>query len=57
MKRQSPPSARHPGHRMASSAWIASPPIHVWIPNQPHATTARSSDGRCAPRVPKAARA
>ena len=36
---------------------MASPPTQVWIPNQPHATTARSTDGTCVPRRPKAARA
>ena len=57
MNRQSPPSPSHPGHRMPSSALSASPPIHAWIPNHPHATTERSSDGTWAPRVPNAARA
>ncbi len=57
MNRHAPPSACHGGHRMASSALIASPPIHVWIPNQPQATTERSSEGTCAPRTPNAARA
>src|SRR5437868_14967335 len=31
----------------------AVPPIHVWIPNQPHATTARRTAGMLAPLVPK----
>src|SRR5688572_9676399 len=31
----------------------AAPPIHVWIPNQPQATMARSSAGMLAPVVPK----
>jgi len=57
MNRQSPPSALHVGHRIPSSALIANPPIQVWMPNHPHATTARKSDGMCAPRVPNAARA
>ena len=35
---------------------MALPPIHVWMPNQPHATSARSSAGTFAPRVPNAAR-
>ncbi len=57
MKRQWAPSARHSGHRISSKALIASPPIHVWMPNHPQATTARKSAGMCAPRVPNAARA
>ena len=36
--------------------WIASPPIQVWMPNQPQATSARNSAGTLAPLVPKAAR-
>ena len=36
---------------------MASPPIQVWIPNQPHAITARSRAARLAPRSPKDARA
>ena len=35
---------------------MASAPIHVWIPNHPQATTARSTAGTLAPRTPKAAR-
>ena len=38
-------------------AWIASPPIHVWIPNHPQATMDRRSEGTCAPFQPNAARA
>src|SRR5262249_60807641 len=37
-------------------ATIASPPIHVWMPNQPHATMARSIAGTFAPFTPKLAR-
>jgi hypothetical protein len=33
------------------------PPIQVWMPNQPQATSARSSDGTCAPSDPNDARA
>ncbi len=53
------PPARfsQPGHITPSRASIAVPPIHVWMPNQPQATTARSSAGTFAPRVPKLARA
>src|SRR5262245_41250319 len=35
----------------------ASPPIHAWIPNQPHATRARIRAGTFEPKVPYAARA
>ena len=38
------------------SVCSASPPIHVWMPNQPQATMARSSAGTLAPRTPKLAR-
>ena len=43
---------------IASINWkIANPPIQVWIPNQPQATSARSREGMCAPWIPKLARA
>src|SRR6185437_9209022 len=35
---------------------IASPPIHVWMPNHPHATIARRTAGTFAPLTPNAAR-
>src|SRR5262249_9831642 len=35
---------------------MAQPPIHVWMPNHPQATTARSNAGTLAPRMPNAAR-
>src|SRR5215471_580813 len=35
---------------------MAQPPIHVWMPNQPQATRARSNAGTLAPRMPKAGR-
>src|SRR5215468_5532588 len=35
---------------------MAQPPIHVWMPNHPQATKARSSAGTLAPRMPKAER-
>src|SRR5215470_1162527 len=35
---------------------MAQPPIHVWMPNHPQATRARSNAGTLAPRIPKAAR-
>ncbi len=56
MKLQPPPSSFHPGHRIPTRAWIASPPIQVWIPNQPQATRERRREGTWAPMVPKEAR-
>ena len=44
------------GHAADTSATIASPPIHVWMPNHPQATMARSIAGTFAPLTPKAAR-
>ncbi len=35
---------------------MAAPPIQVWMPNQPQATSARSMAGTLAPRRPNAAR-
>jgi hypothetical protein len=35
----------------------ASPPIQAWMPNHPHATSARISAGTLDPKVPYAARA
>ena len=35
---------------------MAAPPIHVWIPNQPQATSARIRAGMFEPSVPKEAR-
>src|SRR5947209_10756960 len=35
---------------------MASPPIQVWMPNQPQATRARKSAGTLAPRMPNEAR-
>jgi hypothetical protein len=51
-----PGTSAHPGQAARTSAFSASPPIHVWIPNQPQATIARSIAGRLAPRTPKLAR-
>ena len=51
-----PATSAQPGHAARKSAFSATPPIQVWIPNQPHATIARSSAGRLAPRTPKLAR-
>ena len=42
---------------LAKNVLSASPPIHAWMPNQPHATIARISAGRFDPIVPYAARA
>jgi hypothetical protein len=44
------------GHRTFTIASIAWPPSHVWIPNHPQATTARSIAGIFAPLNPKDAR-
>ena len=41
---------------MPNSTSSAVPPIHVWMPNHPQATIARSMAGTFAPRVPKLAR-
>src|SRR5215469_1139839 len=35
---------------------MAQPPIHVWMPNHPQATKARSNAGTLAPRMPNAGR-
>src|SRR5260221_6864333 len=52
-----PSSVAHPGITFAKNVFNASPPIHAWIPNHPHATSARISAGRFDPIVPYAARA
>ena len=57
MNVQSPPREVQPDHTIPISTLNASPPIQVWIPNQPHATTERRRDGMCAPTVPNDARA
>ena len=51
-----PGSAAHAGSAADISAFRASPPIHVWMPNQPQATSARRTAGTFAPRTPKLAR-
>ncbi len=51
-----PGTCAHSGHAARTSAFSARPPIQVWMPNQPHATTARSSAGMFAPYTPKLAR-
>src|SRR5438132_3210466 len=52
-----PSSAGHPGTMVLKNVLSASPPIHAWMPNQPHATSARISAGTFDPNVPYAARA
>src|SRR5438874_4710108 len=52
-----PSSDGHPGTTLVKNVFSASPPIHAWMPNQPHATVARISAGRFDPIVPYAARA
>jgi len=44
------------GKKIPRILWMASPPIHTWMPNQPQATNALRSAGTFAPRVPKEAR-
>ncbi len=46
-----------PGTTLAKNVFSASPPIQAWMPNQPHATSARISAGTFDPNVPYAARA
>ena len=41
---------------MRSIDRMACPPIHVWMPNHPHATSARSTAGMFAPFTPNDAR-
>src|SRR6185369_1048993 len=52
-----PSSVCHPGMIALKNVLSASPPIHAWIPNQPHATRARINAGTFEPSVPYAARA
>ena len=52
-----PSSIGHPGTTVLKKVLTASPPIHAWMPNQPHATSARISAGTLLPNVPYAARA
>ena len=48
-----PPTSAQPRHSVVISVSIASAPIQVWIPNQPHATSARAIAATFAPRMPK----
>ena len=41
-----------PSRITLESSKMAEPPIQVWIPNQPHATSARNMDGMFAPSTP-----
>jgi hypothetical protein len=52
-----PSSVGHPGTSVLNIVWSASPPIQAWMPNQPHATSARINAGTLEPNVPYAARA
>src|SRR5947207_3905 len=52
-----PNAPLHPGITLTRNTCNAAPPIHAWMPNQPHATSARISAGRFEPNVPYAARA
>ena len=53
-----PPSAvAQPGNSVRRRTCTAWPPIHVWMPNQPQATSARSKAGRLDPYTPYEARA
>src|SRR5262245_39931599 len=46
-----------PGTIVLKNVLSASPPIHAWMPNHPHATSALISAGTLDPNVPYAARA
>ena len=52
-----PSSDGQPGMTLVKNVLSASPPIQAWMPNQPHATSARISAGTLDPIVPYAARA
>ncbi|SVJ78420.1 Uncharacterised protein [Klebsiella pneumoniae] len=51
-----PPRAFQAGKIEPRKRWIASPPNSVWMPNQPHATTARIRHGTLEPMMPNEAR-
>src|SRR5580765_7771707 len=53
----SPRSDGHSGLIVLKKVLSASPPIHAWMPDQPHATRERISAGTFDPSVPYAARA
>ena len=48
-----PVTSAQPDVRVVISVSSASAPIHVWMPNQPHATSARAIAATFAPRMPK----
>src|SRR3954451_6240614 len=48
-----PVTSAQPDVRVVISVSSASAPIHVWMPNQPHATSARAIAATFAPRIPK----
>src|SRR6266496_6772164 len=52
-----PSRSFQPGRIAEKKVCRASPPIQDWIPNHPHATSARINAGRFDPSVPYAARA
>src|SRR6266542_55725 len=52
-----PSSIGQPGITVLKKVLSASPPIQAWMPNHPHATSARISAGTFDPSVPYAARA
>src|SRR3954449_7056205 len=48
-----PLTSAHPEVSVVISVSSASAPIHVWMPNQPQATSARAIAATFAPRIPK----
>ena len=48
-----PLMSAQPLHSVVISVSSASAPIHVWMPNQPQATSARAMAATFAPRMPK----
>src|SRR6266566_4159538 len=52
-----PSSVGHAGMIVLKKVCSASPPIQAWMPNQPHATSARINAGTFDPSAPYAARA
>ncbi len=47
-----PSRSGQPGTTTLNIVCRASPPIHAWMPNHPHATSARISAGTFEPSVP-----
>src|SRR5579859_583804 len=52
-----PRSSGHPEKRERRNVCSACPPIQHWMPNHPHATSARMTAGTLAPKTPYEARA